>query len=128
LNTQVDLRTEACWGCHATSQPLERLPRPDRARVYLLAGERVVGVIRPIENEPACSQASCHAHPPSQRVLGVLDVVVSLEPAEQAILDHERRIAVLTLLGGAALLVLLSALVVHMVRRPVQRLIHGAKQ
>ena len=116
---ELDLRGEACWSCHAT---------PDRVRVYRLAGERVVGVIRPIENEPACSQASCHAHPPSQRVLGVLDVVVSLEPAEQAILDHERRIAVLTLLGGSSLLVLLSALVVHMVRRPVQRLIHGANQ
>ena len=128
LNTQVDLRAEACWGCHATSQPLEKLPRPDRARVYRLAGERVVGVIRPIENESACSQVSCHAHPPSQRVLGVLDVVVSLEPAEQAILDHERRIAVLTLLSGASLLLLLSALVVHLVRRPVQRLIHGANQ
>jgi two-component system NtrC family sensor kinase len=128
LNTQVDLRAEACWGCHASSQPLEKLPGPDRARVYRLAGERVVGVIRPIENEAACSGAPCHAHAPSLRVLGVLDVVVSLEPAEQAIQSHERRIAVLTLLGGTSLLLLLSALVVHMVRRPVQRLTEGANQ
>jgi two-component system NtrC family sensor kinase len=128
LNTYVDRRAEACWGCHAGSEPLEKLPRSDRARIYHLDGERVVGVIRSIENEPACAQAACHAHPASQRVLGVLDVVVSLEPAEQSIRDHERRIAGLTLLGGACLLLLLSALVVRLVRRPVQRLIDGAHE
>ncbi len=128
LNTLVDRRAEACWGCHAGSQPLEKLPRPDRARIYQLDGERVVGVIRSIENERACAEAACHAHPPGQRVLGVLDVVVSLEPAEQAIRDHERRIAGLTFLGGGCLLLLLSALVVRLVRRPVQQLTAGAHQ
>ncbi|MBI3666766.1 MAG: HAMP domain-containing protein, partial [Acidobacteria bacterium] len=128
LDRLVDQKAEACWGCHAGSQPLEKLPRPDRARIYRLAGERVVGLIRPIENETSCANASCHAHPASQRVLGVLDVVLSLEPAEQVLRLQERRVAGLTLLGGALLLVLLSVLVWSMVRRPVEHLIDGAAE
>lgn len=127
-HTFVDRRAEACWGCHAQSQPLERVPRPDRARIYRLGGERVVGVIRAIENEPACANASCHAHPPAQRILGVLDVVLSLEPAEHSIRQQELRIAGLTLLGGLLLLGLLTALVWRLVRRPVQGLILGTNE
>ena len=33
-------------------------------RTYRLPnGERALGVIDPIENAPACSNAECHAHP-----------------------------------------------------------------
>jgi two-component system NtrC family sensor kinase len=128
LHTYVDRKAEACWGCHSGSRPLEKLPGSNRARIYRLAGEPVVGVIRSIENEPACSNAACHAHPPAQRVLGVLDVVLSLEPAERTLRQHERRIARLTLLGGALLLLLLSVLVVRMVRQPVQGLIEGTSE
>lgn len=128
LRTFVDRKAEACWGCHAGSQPLEKLPRPDRARIYQLAGERVVGLIRPIENEPSCANAACHAHPAAQRVLGVLDVVVSLEPAEQMLRQQERRIAGLTIVGGALLLGLLSVLVLRLVRRPVEQLTQGASE
>jgi two-component system NtrC family sensor kinase len=127
MHTYVDRNAEACAGCHLSSQPLERLPRPDRARIYRLAGERVVGVIRPIENEPACSNASCHAHPPTQRILGVLDVVLSLEPVDQSLRQQERRSAGLILVGGGLLLLLLSVLVWKMVRRPVKQLTTGVQ-
>ena len=43
----------------------------------------MLGLIAPIHNEPACSTASCHAHPPSQPVLGVLDVQLSLAPVDE---------------------------------------------
>ena len=43
-----------------------------------LQGDRILGVIRPIENSPACSEAACHVHPASQRVLGVVDANLSL--------------------------------------------------
>ena len=51
----VDKRAEACYGCHAQSAPLVKLNRPDRARIFPGQGERLLGVIRPIENAPACS-------------------------------------------------------------------------
>src|SRR5574337_345737 len=59
----VDKHAEACYGCHAQQAPLTRLARKDRARTFTDAqGDRVLGVIRPIENEPVCSNAACHAH------------------------------------------------------------------
>ena len=59
----LDKSAEACYGCHNQSQPLARLNRPDRFRIYRSGGQRVLGIITPIENQPSCSNAECHAHP-----------------------------------------------------------------
>jgi len=75
----LDKTAEACYGCHTQSQPLARLDRPDRFRIYRGdGGQRVLGIITPIENSSSCSNADCHAHPASQQVLGVLDTNLSL--------------------------------------------------
>jgi len=43
-NHVVDKSAEACYGCHAQSQPLTRLKRPDRFRIYKNGGgNRVLG-------------------------------------------------------------------------------------
>jgi len=86
----VDKGAEACYGCHAQSQPLTRLNRSDRFRVYRADRARILGVITPIENLPACSNAACHAHPASTRILGVLDTNLSLAKVDEN-LAHERR-------------------------------------
>src|SRR5579871_535861 len=74
VNRVVDKRAEACYGCHAQSAPLVKLNRPDRARIFNGEGERLLGVIRPIENSPACG--ACH--PAGKQVLGVIDANLSL--------------------------------------------------
>lgn len=61
LGTQVDKNAEACYGCHAQEQPLRRLNRPDRVRIYKApSGERILGLICPIENSADCAGAGCH--------------------------------------------------------------------
>ena len=81
----LDKTAEACYGCHTQSQPLARLNRPDRFRIYRNGGgHRVLGIITPIENQPGCSNAECHAHPASQQVLGVLDTNLSLAKTDVA--------------------------------------------
>lgn len=83
VNHLLDKSTEACYGCHAQSQPLTRLNRPDRFRIYKNAnGERVLGIISPIQNQSGCSNAECHAHLAEQKVLGVLDTNLSLANAD----------------------------------------------
>ena len=52
------------------------LARPD--------GARVLGIITPIENEPACSNAACHAHPTGQRPDDTRELV-GLEPGLYAV-------------------------------------------
>ncbi len=92
----LDKTAEACYGCHTQSQPLARLNRPDRFRIYRNGGgQRVLGIITPIENQPSCSNADCHAHPASQQVLGVLDTNLSLAKTDVATCGQQRSHAVL---------------------------------
>ena len=104
VNHVLDKTAEACYGCHARSQPLTRLNRPDRFRIYRPdGGPRIMGIITPIENQPSCSDAACHAHPASQQVLGVLDTNLSLaKPDAQLAVSSAR---MLSYTAGAVLLV-----------------------
>jgi len=124
----VDKSAEACYACHAQSQPLARLKRPDRFRIYRNGGgHRVLGVITPIENQPACSNAACHAHPADQQILGVLDTNLSLAKADVQLAESSRRMIIYT---GCALLliaVLTWFLVWEVVARPVTALRRGTE-
>ncbi|HEV2112903.1 MAG TPA: ATP-binding protein [Terriglobales bacterium] len=107
VNHVVDKTEEACFHCHAQSQPLAHLNRPDRFRIYRNAsGERVLGVINPIENQASCSNADCHAHPAAQRILGVLDTDMSLAKADAQLAESTRRMVIYTIFA----LVLIAAL------------------
>lgn len=125
----VDKKAEACYACHAQAQPLERLDRPDRMRIYVARdGTRVLGLIAPIENEPDCSNAACHAHAAAgNRVLGVLDTDLSLSAVDQSLAAHQRRLA--AFIGVSILMVsLVSAVFVWvMVRKPVRALMEGTR-
>ncbi|MGH3054892.1 MAG: two-component sensor histidine kinase, partial [Gaiellaceae bacterium] len=61
----LDKRAESCFACHAQDGPLEKPPVQDRARIFTNgAGQRVLGIVNPIQNESACANAACHAHSP----------------------------------------------------------------
>ena len=128
VNRNVDKGAEACYGCHAQSQPLARLDRPDRFRIYTASGHRVLGIITPIENQLSCSNAACHAHPASQQILGVLDTNLSLAAADASLSQGTRRLLAYT--GVAVLLIaFLSWLFVwQVVQKPVKRLTAGTQK
>jgi two-component system, NtrC family, sensor kinase len=124
----LDKTAEACYGCHTQSQPLARLNRPDRFRIYRNGGgHRVLGIITPIENQPGCSNADCHAHPASQQVLGVLDTNVSLAKADAQLAVSSARM--LSYTAGAMLIVaILSWLFVwRVVGQPIKALKRGTE-
>ena len=124
----LDKTAESCYGCHAQSQPLTRLNRPDRFRIYRnAAGQRVLGIISPIENQPSCSNAECHAHAASQQVLGVLDTNLSLAKADVQLADSSARMLYYT--AGAMLIVtVLSWLFVwKVVGKPINALKRGTE-
>jgi len=128
-NHVVDKTAEACYACHAQSQPLAKVNRPDRFRIYRNAsGARVLGIITPIENQPACSNAACHAHPAEQQILGVLDTNLSLAKADQQLTESTRQLIVYTACA-LLLIVLMSWLVVwRVVGKPVTALQKGTEQ
>jgi two-component system NtrC family sensor kinase len=125
----VDKTAEACYGCHAQSAPLTKLDRPDRVRFFREGSEgRVLGLINPIENDAECSNAACHAHPASQRVLGVLDVQLSMAGADAHVHTYARRELLLDTVGVVALLALCGLLVLLLVGVPVKALMEGTRR
>ncbi len=124
----LDKTAEACYGWHNQAQPLARLNRPDRFRIYRNGGgHRVLGIITPIENQASCSNADCHAHPASQQVLGVLDTNLSLAKADAQLAVSSTRMFFYT--AGAMLLVaILSWLFVwRVVGKPIKALEKGTE-
>ncbi len=129
INRMVDKREEACYGCHNQEEPLRRLERPDRHRIFYDAqGNRILGVINAIENEPSCWEADCHAHIPEQAILGVLDVTVSLAHVDE--ITRRGRNLMLIQLGIAVLgvSILLGMLVWNFVDRPIRQLMVGTEK
>jgi two-component system NtrC family sensor kinase len=117
----VDKRSDECIACHAGEQPRAGLERTDRIRMLPAAGGgRVLGVITPIYNEPACT--ACHVHPASQRVLGILDVRLSMAQADAALANSERQMQYGLFATGLAVLLLSFLMLWAFVLRPVGRL------
>lgn len=126
MNSVVDKTAEACYACHAMQAPLDKLNRPDRARIFTdKRGERILAVIRPIENAPACSSNGCHVHPQEQRVLGVVDANLSLATVDAQMAQHQATLGWF-LAGAIAFGSLLAVLFIWMVvYRPVTELMQG---
>jgi two-component system, NtrC family, sensor kinase len=125
----VDKGAEACYGCHARSQPLAHLNRPDRFRIYRdSTGQRILGVITPIENQPSCSNAVCHAHPAGQKILGVLDTNLSLAKADAQLAQTTWRMLAYTLFALVDISLLTWLFVWRLVGQPLKHLKDGTKQ
>jgi two-component system NtrC family sensor kinase len=113
----VDKHAEACYACHAEQEPLERLDIPERSRIFKVGDYRVLGMITPIYNESDCYNAACHVHPRSQKVLGVLDISLSLDATDKRITG----IRGTTILLMAITILTVSAIIVLFIQRAVYR-------
>jgi len=124
----ADPRGEACVGCHDRVPPRERMTVSRRTRIFTgLDGRRSLAMVTPIFNEPACSQAACHAHPAAVRVLGVLDLALNLDAA-----DHEIAQVKLGVFAVTGLEILLITLFIFFFTRqfvgdPIKQLIAGTR-
>jgi two-component system NtrC family sensor kinase len=125
----VDLKAEACYGCHDQAKPLDVVPVGSRMRIYSTpGGKRVLGLINPIRNEPQCSESGCHSHPDERTVLGVLDVRMSLEAIDADIANAQNRFTAVAI-GVIFLTTFLAVLFLsNTVIRPVRKLIAGTQE
>jgi two-component system NtrC family sensor kinase len=135
--TRVDKNAEGCYACHAPAgagvQPgfntPHQLSRAERTRIHSNGnGERILSVINPIDNEPGCSTAACHAHSPDTKVLGMINVRMSLAPVDGAIADSRRQMVTLLAVATLVLSALFVVLIRVMVHRPVRSLIVGTNR
>jgi two-component system, NtrC family, sensor kinase len=125
---QINPANEACTGCHADSETRAELKGRQRFRIFNDGKERVLGIITPIENQPACSNAECHAHPAEHKILGVLDTNLSLAVADANMRESSWQM-LYYVIGGLVLLGALIALLIwYYVDRPVKTLMAGTER
>ncbi|MCX8057368.1 MAG: ATP-binding protein [Ignavibacteria bacterium] len=127
--TKVDMNSYECYPCHSAQNPKLYLTSEERTRIFKGAdGNRVIGLIIPIENQPECSNSICHAHDPGQRILGVIDVQMSLEWVDNALIRN-RKTYVLNALFITTIVSLFSGIFIWlMVHTRVRDLIKGTKE
>ena len=128
IDTATNIKDEACYICHRTEPPLSALSLEERTRIFTAAkGYRLLGIISPICNEPGCASDACHIHPKDKKILGALDVVVSLENADKEIFMSQKEAFGL---AGAIFLVT-SAIIflfqLRFVNQPIRKLIDGTR-
>lgn len=120
----TSIKAEACMICHKQEPPLEDVDIGQRTRIFPSpGGHRLIGVISPIYNEPSCSTDACHVHPQDKKVLGALDVVISLVNTDKGIRSYERRIILLAIFSFLATSTIILAFLFLFVNRPIKRLI-----
>ncbi|HEY4755340.1 MAG TPA: ATP-binding protein [Ignavibacteriaceae bacterium] len=130
INKMVDKRAESCYACHAEDKPLEQISITERTRIFRVHPDcnRVIGIITPIYTEKSCWQADCHAHPKNQKVLGVLDVSISLAEVDKAIVIREWEIVIFAIVAIIAVGLLIAFFVRRWVSNPVNDLLNATQQ
>jgi len=131
--SEVDLTTnikaEACDICHRTEPPSSELDLKERTRIFPSPQEtRLLGIIGPIGNEPGCATGECHVHPEDKKILGALDVVVSLARTDAEILRAEKGILGLSAFVFLIMSAIIFIFVLRFVNQPIKKLITGTRQ
>lgn len=123
----LDKKAEACSMCHSGPSPLVHATTMNRSRIFQnREGEEVLGIAKAIYNEERCYTAPCHYHPKEAKVLGVLDVIVSLDPMHRKVYAYRNEIIILTILQIGLIALCLTFFTQRLVNRPVRLLVRHA--
>jgi two-component system NtrC family sensor kinase len=129
IGQKVDRKAEACVLCHRSDAALEQVPQSQRSRIFATAeGRRMLGSMDVIRNEPSCYSANCHVHSKTQSVLGVLDIVYSLDEIDRTMQTNAITMAAYSI-GFIIIASLFVGFFVHrLIYVPLKDLDTGAKQ
>ena len=128
LDRMTNIKDEACYVCHRTDPPLSELSLSERIRIYTSPqGGRFLGIISPIYSEPGCSNGACHAHPEGQKVLGALDVVMSLAENDEEIASFKKWLIAFAVFVFLITSVVIIFSVLQLVKRPIKKMIDGTR-
>jgi two-component system NtrC family sensor kinase len=129
VGTVITKDSETCIACHEHGNPRPLSTSMNSSRLYrTAAGMEVMGFTKAIYNQPECSTGPCHFHDREQKVLGVLDITVSLRDLQQRSHEYRMQFIVMTCMLLLLIGTLITLMIQRLVNNPVQRLVwHTAK-
>ena len=129
VDNTTNIEAEACYICHRSEPPMSKVSLDQRTRIFMSPkGYRLLGIVSPICNEPGCSTDACHIHPQGKKILGALDLVVSLEDTDKELRKAQRGMMGLTVFLFLLTSAVIFVFVLRFVNRPIQKLINGTRQ
>ncbi len=129
VDRQTNIKAEACHICHHSDPPIVSVPMVERVRIFQSdRGYRLMGIISPVFNEPGCATDECHVHPADKKVLGALDLVVSLKDVDKEIASHQVNLIVLAAALFMSTAVIIIFIILRFVTTPINQLIMGARR
>jgi two-component system, NtrC family, sensor kinase len=118
-------KTADCDTCMLPSGPLQDA---DRFRIYRDSrGQRILRVLTAIDNQPSCSNGTCHAHPASEQVLGILDTDLSLAKADEQLAESSNRTLAYTVAAMLIVAMLSWLFILRVVDGPFKALTKGTQ-
>ncbi len=125
---RLTVDSPTCRVCHATDPPRVDVEPTVRSRFWTTeGGGRRMAIVTPIPNEPGCSTADCHAHDAGVKVLGLLDVALSMDDLDTKLAVLRWKAFVLALVKSAVIAAFIAFFVHRFVGRPIRRLREGAR-
>ncbi len=129
LDRMTNIKDEACYICHRTDPPLSELSLSERTRIFTSPeGYRLLGIISPIYGEPGCSASACHAHPVGKKVLGALDLVISLDKTDKEIALFTKWLVAFALFVFLMTSAVIIFFVLRFVKQPIRKMIDGTNR
>jgi two-component system NtrC family sensor kinase len=128
LGETVALDSDTCQSCHAQGRARDVALLEEIGLSVVPQGTEVLRHLSVIQNEQGCARAECHEPPSKTRILGVLDVEVSMQPLQNAINDTRVQMAWISagLIGMVG--IVLGAFIRRVVHRPVAQLRKGTRR
>jgi two-component system, NtrC family, sensor kinase len=128
IGQRIQLDSETCRSCHPEETEREAAVLQRRTLARVGDGREVLRHLTVIANEQSCTTAACHAHPADQKVLGVLDLEMSMAPLDAAIHTAQKQFlwttSILILVVGTVA----AAFIRRLVQRPARQLHQGTQR
>ena len=120
--------SEACSMCHKSDgNPSQHASSMNRSRIFTdLDGTEVLGFTKAIYNQPSCIAAACHFHPKQHSILGVLNIIISLEDMNNEANIYRIQFFIFTCFLLVFIGFLINFLIQKMVNTPVKLLMKHA--
>jgi two-component system, NtrC family, sensor kinase len=129
LGSMLDKKADALAMFNPDQDPKTGATPRKKSRIFFdKSGKQLMGLSKAIYNEESCYTSKCHFHPEDLRVLGVLDVTVSLEKMQKQLDAYRIRFITMTVILLILVWIGITLCMQRMVNIPVQQLLRHARE